>query len=836
MKFWRETPANRWERWQISLTERARDFRFACGLTVLLAAGFPRLAHAQKAPELGYVFPPGVAAGSGSDVRLGGFDFTPDLEFFAENPQLRIIPLGPPGDFLIPKPPYWFGPKASTAATPIAREIPAQLVVPENFPEGLVRWQVANANGPSGMSTFYVSHGREIVEQRSRDFPQRLDHLPVAVSGRISKIAEVDRYEFTAERDDWVSVELFARRLGADFHGVIEVRDASGALVDDAAGTEGLDGELCFSVQKSATYQLRLYDADFRGDPAHVYRLALTTGPRVAFTVPAHGQRGTTREVEIFGFGFGPPGGKPKLESVRQTVSFPAEVEAESFSFPCEIAGTVVNVTLPLSNVTELTEAQVRSVEDDTADVLPLDAPCAISRTMRAAASAAGPDEPPSGASEHRYTWQCQPQEWWSVHAASRSIGGDLDPAVTIYGPDGKVVAENDDSGGLSDAGLDLQTTGGTYTCVVRDLSGSIARKADVYRLRLERQAPGFALTVAQQVAVPLGGRAELAVQAVRFAGFAADIRLAVDGLPEGVRTAGDLLIPAGKNESKISFECGADAAVSAAPIRIRGIAPSDTGEWVRAATAPAGGNLGPRTAAEQTTSTILVAVTMTPPFEVLLVDRNRQRDVNRGSTYPAEFRLVRKPDFAGEIQLQMAARQSRHCQGNCGPVMTVPAAAETALYPCFMPEWLETDLTRRMTVMGVAAVSDPRGNRRYLTKLADANVTMIMEGALLKLAPQRGDCVLDPGASVQIPVTISRSPSLCTPVKIELVVPDEIRGLVRAAPLTISPDQSTSILRIETDSDPHLAGPWSLSMRATALADGKWPVVSEAAVTLVFE
>ena len=103
----------------------------------------------------------------------------------------------------------------------------------------MIRWQVANANGASQTGVFFVSDGIEVTEQRDRDKPQVLKRLPIAVSGRISKIAEEDRYQFTAAKDGLVTVELFARRLGANFHGVLEVRDDAGRVVADVADTEG---------------------------------------------------------------------------------------------------------------------------------------------------------------------------------------------------------------------------------------------------------------------------------------------------------------------------------------------------------------------------------------------------------------------------------------------------------------------------------------------------------------------------------------------------------------------------------------------------------------------
>ncbi|MFM2094996.1 MAG: hypothetical protein RIS70_2120, partial [Planctomycetota bacterium] len=189
---------------------------------------FAPMAVAQKVPGLGYVYPPAVPVGQATEVQLGGFDFTPDLQWFVHEPRVQLQTLGPAGDYHVPPPPYWFGPRASMPAPPIPREVPAKLTLDPAMPAGLVRWQVANVNGSSGTGVFYASRGLEIVESRSRDFPQRISVLPVAVSGRLSRLTEVDRYEILADQDGFITVELFARRLGSDFLGVIEVHDGEG--------------------------------------------------------------------------------------------------------------------------------------------------------------------------------------------------------------------------------------------------------------------------------------------------------------------------------------------------------------------------------------------------------------------------------------------------------------------------------------------------------------------------------------------------------------------------------------------------------------------------------
>lgn len=208
---------------------------------------------------------------------------------------------------------------------------------------------------------------------------------------------------------------------------------------------------------------------------------------------------------------------------------------------------------------------------------------------------------------------------------------------------------------------------------------------------------------------------------------------------------------------------------------------------------------------------------------------------MHRGTTFLAELEIVRKDGFAGEIQIEMSAQQDRYRCGVRGPIINVPADQTHVLYPCFMPEWLGTELTRRMVVHGVTAVPDPKGNPRMLTKPGDARITMIMEGALLKLEAEAAERTLRPGDTFDVPVSILRSAKLPLPATIELVAPEEIVGLVQAAPLVLAPGDDRGVLHITSAVDPRLVGPWTVKLTATALQDGRWPVISETDIPLTF-
>src|SRR5437764_848417 len=78
---------------------------------------------------------------------------------------------------------------------------------------------------------------------------QVLASLPVAVHGRLGKIEEIDQYRFRAAKTGPITCGLFARRLGANFNGVLQVRDARDRVIADAADTEGADLAVTFAAK-----------------------------------------------------------------------------------------------------------------------------------------------------------------------------------------------------------------------------------------------------------------------------------------------------------------------------------------------------------------------------------------------------------------------------------------------------------------------------------------------------------------------------------------------------------------------------------------------------------
>jgi hypothetical protein len=182
-----------------------------------------------------------------------------------------------------------------------------------------------------------------------------------------------------------------------------------------------------------------------------------------------------------------------------------------------------------------------------------------------------------------------------------------------------------------------------------------------------------------------------------------------------------------------------------------------------------------------------------------------------------------------------MAARQSYQVQGITGGDVVVPPGVGRTIYPCFMPEWLETSRTSRMAMIGVVQVPDPTGRPRQLVVEMTGMITMSMEGALLKLSHVSRDLAARPGEPFNVRLRLSRSVKLPEPARLELKIAADQAGLFSAEPIVVPLGQEEVTYRVVPSADPRLAGLRTIVIRATVLQDGHLPAVSESKVSVEF-
>jgi hypothetical protein len=770
------------------LVQLTRSINLLAAVSVATIFAFPAASHAQLPPSIGYVFPAGGQAGTTSDVVLGGYDWTPDMQCFVHDDAARLEIIGASSEVLVPDPPYWFGIKARRAPSPLPREFPARLTIDAAMAPGIVTWQVANANGGSSVGKFFVTDLKVVNEIERRRAAQPIDDLPVVISGRLRVVEEVDRYEFVAKSSGLVTCQVVSRAVGTTLNAVLAIHDDGGRLIAECEDTAGIDTALTFAVDGGRRYTVSLHDVDFRGDFALVYNLCITDGPRVVATVPAKGQAGQTASVEVIGFGVAT--GSANLETVTRQITFPDDVPTGQFLYRLETEfGAARPYPIGVSRIAEHSESSLGPGRE-------LAVPSAVTGVMSRRYG------------EVAYQVTGEAGDVWSIRGTAESTHSPLDIGIAVVDSAGTERARADDSAGRTDAELSFTVPeNGPYKIIVSDTSPAGGTVASTYRLSVEKATPGFTLAAPEGISVPIGGKANLAITANRIAGFADPITVVVTGLPAGVTVPSDATIPAGQTSLNLELSVDEMAAAAASVIRVEGR--STVGE--AAITAPA--------------RPVLVATTLTPPFEI---DAEGQDDVTkwpRGTTFPGPVLIERKPGFDGPIRLEMTSRQGRHRMGIRGGEVVVPPGVGRFIYPVFLPEWLETTRTSRMVVNGVAEVADPAGNVRHLLVRQKTRMGFLPTGAILKLSAKRSLFAMPRDGDLVIPLTIDRSDDFASALSLELVPADGFA----AQTIAVGVEQTTVdfVVRAETAIETET----ELTIRATGFQDGQFPVVSEATV-----
>jgi len=173
-----------------------------------------------------------------------------------------------------------------------------------NAPTGPHLVRVFNEQGASGPRFLIVTREPQSSEQESNDDfrkPQTLDSLPASLNGRLDKSGDVDSFAVTLEAGQTIVVSLEAYTLASPMDAVLRLVDSRGvqlALSDDDGRT--FDPLLVWTAKSAGTYVLQVFgfaypavsDVKFTGGNACVYRLHVSHGPCLHYTLPLGVRRG----------------------------------------------------------------------------------------------------------------------------------------------------------------------------------------------------------------------------------------------------------------------------------------------------------------------------------------------------------------------------------------------------------------------------------------------------------------------------------------------------------------------------------------------------------------
>jgi hypothetical protein len=750
-----------------------------------------------------YIFPAGGQRGTTVKVRVGGL-------FLYKTCGFELLGGGvEAGKQLQRTRTVWFeGPilplPDSQQAEDYPRDMAGEVRVAADAPPGPRRGRLWTAEGAASGLTFVVGELPEVVEEEVDGDPIPVPvALPVTANGRIFPREDVDLWSFAARKGQAVTAEVQAARLGSPLDSHLQALDARGRVLAENDDAGGPDSRLRFTAPEDGTYTLRIRDVNSHGGQGYVYRLTVTADPVLDAVYPLGGRRGGKFALSLSGQG---------VPAAPVEVALPADAPA-AFAYRFTASGKTSNpIALDVDDLPEQLEAE------------PNDTP-AQARAVSLPAVVNGRIDRPGDVDF--WGFSARKGEGFAFELRAARLGSPLYGVLAVGDSAGKVLAGAEAPGPRADPVLNfIAPADGTYWVRVGDRFRTRGGPGHAYRLRMGPPPPAdFRLHLAaDNLTVRRGGQVRLKVAVERRGGFAGPVALAVEGLPPGVK-ATNTTVPANHpGNVEIAVAADAKAAVGATRLTVKGTAAVGPATQTRIAMLPAAPGV-------PEVDSVLLAVALPVPFKV--VGAYDFRLAPRGTLFRRRYKIERN-GFDGPLEVSLADHQMRHLQGVTGPTLTVPAGAGEFEYTIELPPWMETGRTSRACVMAVGVVKDGGAEHAvgYTSEGQNDQIIAVVETGLLGVEAERGSVPAVPGQAVAVPVKVSRGKGQAGPVRLELLVPEHVRGL-SAEPVVLPADQSRGDFTLRFAAGP--LGPFNvpLVLRAT-LTTAAGPVIAETKLEVV--
>ncbi|MDX2035869.1 MAG: DUF1549 domain-containing protein [Isosphaeraceae bacterium] len=483
--------------------------RYLASLAFLVAALDPTAARA-AAPALSRIEPPGAAAGSSIDAKfIGTFKTTP-FRVAVEGAGVTIEPRGAKGEARI-------------------------TVAPDALPGS--RWvRVYDEDGASEPRPFIVGSLPERTENEPNDEVAKadpIDRLPALVNGKLEKSGDVDVFAVRVEpgRTLVASIDAYSH-LGSPLDAVLQIVSPEGFVLAQNDDHGGFDPLVVLEPKTSGTFLVRIFGfpstADssirFAGGESMLYRLTVTDGPCLDQAIPAR-ITPDFAPVELLGW---------NLTTESRRIVPRTDPTDEGFAIVAHpSAARVIRVPRDAARVV-----------DESAASQPLPVPSSLTGRI------ATPGE------VDRFTMRLIKNDRVRVRVSAHRFGSPVDPTLVIRDPDGKVVADVDDSD-RNDRDLETVVTAGRdgdFRLEIADLHRRSGPRS-LYLVDLERIDPDFSVKLgAHQVVAEAGKPAKLALEIDRRDGFEGDLEIRAVGLPESITAPTVKSAGKGPNSKKVEL------------------------------------------------------------------------------------------------------------------------------------------------------------------------------------------------------------------------------------------------------------------------------------------
>jgi hypothetical protein len=421
-----------------------------------------------------------------------------------------------------------------------SRTLRCRLTIPAHVPVGVGAFRLYTTAGASSLQLLMVDDLpsiRENGKNTAAQSPQPLEDA-VAVDGACEPVGS-DFYSFTGKKDQRVSIDVVAGRLGSKLDPVLRLLDASGreiAYCDDSPGALS-DARIAIRLPADGQYLIELRDVNYEGGPDFRYRLRLGDFPLAVAAFPAGGRRGANGHFTVESLDEGALG--------PMTITLPADAKRTWLDFKRPGGRGSAFVPVLCDDAEELLPVHDNT---DPHSAAALQIPSAIT----------GKFDVPGRRRYHRLP--AKKNDRVTIRARTRSLNSTCDAVIGIFKPDGSRLAQSK-SAVADDASVDVAAPAdGTYLVTVEELTRS-GGPGLLYRLEVEpaSAASDFALAVeTEKIDVAAGGTFRIKVTATRK-NFDGPITLSLKG-DAATFAVKNNTIPAGKPEIEMEVKVPQDA------------------------------------------------------------------------------------------------------------------------------------------------------------------------------------------------------------------------------------------------------------------------------------
>lgn len=543
-------------------------------LLVVLSGCFPVLVFAgPMVHHIEYVNPRAGQQGTTVEVTIEGAFIKEPREILFYRPGIRCLELA-----ALPSLPQ---PRSGIHGGFIEDSVKAKFQIDADAPLGLHPFKLRTATELTTLTTFAVTRF-SIVSETGED---QVVPMNSAVLGRMdtNQVADVDVYRVAGKKGGQLSVEIDSVWLtekfyaGSEFDLMVRILDPAGrelARNDDSA-LKLQDPVASVLLPADGEYRVEVKQRVFQSGGNCYYLAHIGSNPRPLAVYPAGGKAGETLKATLLG----DPAGE-------KTIDLPLPKDAGDFAYFDATPSPLPMRVSEYPNVLEASGEEVTSVP-----ALP------VALNGRVAE--------PGDVDCFRVT--AKVGERWRVRVFARSLGGPLDPSLTIRKGDAGVPEVIADDATLIDRDLWAMSRqiqrkelmdpavvwepreDGDYFIELTDMRG-LGEATSVYRIEIEPVRDEIHSFIQARVidmvecprltsiAVPQGGRWTVNVNLSDAPGsrYKGEIDLVVHGLPEGVRMIAPR-VKAGQRQVPVQFVVEADTKPMTALISITCVAVDGT-------------------------------------------------------------------------------------------------------------------------------------------------------------------------------------------------------------------------------------------------------------------